>query len=355
MLVRSLTFCLLILITLTGILNSCSRDQIWLAKFSYQDKEYSVRIKDVREDLLFTARRRRQIATDVNWHKNYLFSKYLAQEVAVLEELDRGLMDNPDFETAYEELSKQGIPHETIIKQIALEHFRKEFRKKFADHILPAITEEVLKAYYEENKDAAVEERDGRMIPLTFPQVRDEIYEVVCEEYWDDFIKTWYEEMKRKYNVVYNEEGIHILMDMEMNYIDKYAKALGPNIALNKQATASSELKSGCETAMAFDSKDETVWSTATEKGPHWIAVDLGGKMPVSRVVLEWGEHYPSSFIVQASSDGNNWKDVFTVTEDTGGVNRVNEVLLENINERYIRIFIGEDTVFSVREFEVYN
>jgi hypothetical protein len=355
MLVRLWTFCPLVLMTLVGILSSCSRDGTWLVKFNYQDREYSVRIKDVREDLLLTARRHRQITEDMDWHKNYLFSKYLSIDVAVLEELDKGLMNTPDFKTAYDELSKQNVPHETIIKQIALEQFRKEFRKKFADHILPAITEEVLKAYYEENKDAAVEEKDGSRVQLTFTQVRDEIYEVVCEEHWHDFTKAWYEEMRLKYNVEYNEEGIHTLMDMEINYIDKYAKALGPNIALNKQATASSELKSGCETAMAFDGKDETVWSPATEKGPHWIAVDLGGKMSVSRVILEWGERYPNSFLVQVSSDGDNWKEAYAVTESSGGVNQVNEVLLENINERYIRIFIAGSVHFSLREFEVYN
>ncbi|MBN1797704.1 MAG: discoidin domain-containing protein [Spirochaetales bacterium] len=355
MLLRSLTFYLLVLMTLAGILNSCSRDGTWLVKFNYQDREYSVRIKDVREDLLLTARRHRQITEDMDWHKNYLFSKYLSADVAVLEELDKGLMNTPDFKTAYDELSKQNVPHETIIKQIALEQCREELRKKFTETILSSITEKVLRDYYEKNKAAAVREKDGRMIQLTFPEVRDEIYEVVCEEHWHDFTKAWYEEMKLKYNVVYNEAGLHTLMNMEVNYIAEHAKALGPNIALHKPSTASSVLKNGSGSAMALDGREETEWSPATEKGPHWIAVDLGGKMPVGRVVLEWGEHYPSSFIVQASSDGNNWKDVFTVTEDTGGVNSVNEVLLENINERHIRIFIAGNTNFSLREFEVYN
>jgi hypothetical protein len=354
MLVRSLTIWLLILIPLTGILSSCSRDQTWIAKFNYQDKEYIVRIKDVKEDLFFTARRHDEITEDINWHKNYLFSKYLSQDVAVLEVLNTGLMNNPDFKTAYDELSKQGILHDVIIKQIALEQFRKQLRKQFNDNILPTITEKVLREYYEKNKDAAVEERDGRMIQLTFPQVKEEIYDVVCEEHWHDFIKAWHEEMKKKYNVVYNEDGIRIMMDLEINYIDKYSRPLGPNAALNKPATASSTLKKGNEAAMALDGQEETEWSPATERGPHWIAVDLGEKMPVGRVVVEWGE-YPESFVVQISPDGYQWMDAYSVNQATGGVNTVNEVLLENINERYIRIFIAGNTNFSLREFEVYN
>jgi hypothetical protein len=82
--------------------------------------------------------------------------------------------------------------------------------------------------------------------------------------------------------------------------------------------------------------------------------VDLGEKMPVGRVVVEWGE-YPESFVVQISPDGYQWMDAYSVNQATGGVNTVNEVLLENINERYIRIFIAGNTNFSLREFEVYN
>jgi hypothetical protein len=471
-----------VLIIMPVIILGCSPDDIELAKFIYKNREYTVKIKEVKEELFLTARQHSRIATDFNWHTNYIFANYLSQDIAVLEELNKGLANNPVFKAAYDQLCekkylwdlfKQGqvillkdvnnhtaedyaqevkkrnvinlyscdlnnntlsirgmsykldkLPDEiilfkvydkpytwgevkriillfepyftekidmpsfqnqmknlkdlllfveaarnagldrpnkqegldeNIVKKIALEQFRRELRYKFAAEILPKVTEQVLRDYYEKNRDAAVEEREGKMTPLTFRQLKDEIYNVVCEEYWQDFVKAWNEEMKKKYNVAYNKEGILILMDMEKEYINKYVLPLGPNLALNKTVKASSEQKNRQLAAMACDGQQETTWSPAATSGPHWIAVDLGKKIAVSSVVLKWGENHPGSFTVQASSDGQDWTDAYTVSAATGGVNRVNEVLLENINQRFIRIFIKENADFSLKELEVYN
>jgi hypothetical protein len=345
MLVRSLTFCLLILITLTGILNSCSRDGTWLVKFKYQNREYSVRIGEVKKDLLLMARRQRRISTDLEWHKNYLFSKYLSAEIAVLEELNRVTETATVAPKTPDDKEKQ----KTLIQ------FRTYLRSKFAEKVLPTITDRVLRTYYENNKAAAVRKQDGKTVQLTFVQVKQEIYEVVCEDYWHDFVKNWNEDMKKKYVVEYNEDGIRLLMDMEREYLDKIVQAQGPNLALYKQASASSSLNNENNAGMAFDGKQETAWVPAADSGPQWIIIDLGEKKQFRRVVLDWGKGFPAFFTIQASEDGRLWSNVYLVNKSTGGGNEVNEVLFERTKKRFIKILINDNNGYALREFQVYN
>jgi hypothetical protein len=345
MLVRSLTFCLLILITLTGILSSCSRDGTWLVKFNYQNREYSVRIGEVKKDLLLMARRQRRISTDLEWHKNYLFSKYLSAEIAVLEELNR-VTETATVATKTPDDKE---------KQKALIQFRTYLRSKFAEKVLPTITDRVLRTYYENNKAAAVRKQDGKTVQLTFAQVKQEIYEVVCEDYWNDFVKNWNEDMRKKYVVEYNEDGIRLLMDMEREYLDKITQAQGPNLALHKQASASSALNNEKKAGMAFDGKQETAWVPAADGGPQWIIVDMGEKKQFRKVVLNWGKDFPACFTIQASEDGRLWSNVYLVNKSTGGGNEVNEVLFERTKKRFIKILINDNNGYALREFQVYN
>jgi len=345
MLVRSLTFCLLILITLTGIVSSCSRDGTWLVKFKYQNREYSVRIGEVKKELLVMARRQRRISTDPEWHKNYLFSKYLSADIAVLEELSRAAGTATVGPKAPDDKEKQK----------ALTQFRTYLRAKFADNVLPTITDRVLRTYYENNKAAAVRKQNGKTVQLTFAQVKQEIYEVVCEDYWHDFVKNWNEDMKKKYGVEYNEDGIRLLMDMEREYLNEIIQPQGPNLALHKQARASSALNNENNACMAFDGKQETKWIPAAASGPQWIIVDLGEKKQFRKVVLDWGKDFPASFTIQASEDGRLWSNVYLVNKSTGGGNEVNEVLFERTKKRFIKILINDNNGYALREFQVYN
>lgn len=345
MVVRLLKFYLLILITLTGILTSCSRDGTWLVKFKYQNREFDVRIGEVKKDLLLMVRRQRRISTDPEWHKNYLFSKYLSAEIAVLEELSRAAGTATVAPKAPDDNEKQK----------ALIQFRTYLREKFTDKVLPTITDRVLRTYYENNKAAAVRKQNGKTVQLTFAQVKQEIYDVVCEDYWHDFVKTWNEDMKKKYGVKYNEDGIRMLMDMEREYLDKIMQPQGPNLALHKQASASSSLNNEKTAEMACDGKQETAWIPAADGGPQWIVVDLGEKKQFKKVVLDWGKNFPAAFTVQSSDNGRLWSNVYSVNKSTGGGNEENEVLFEPTTKRFIRILINQNTDFSLRELQVYN
>ncbi|MGC8770533.1 MAG: discoidin domain-containing protein [Brevinematia bacterium] len=462
---------------------SCSTDNMKLAEFSYKGRKYFVKIKDVKDDFLLTARRYRQITNDINYHKNSIFANYLSKDVALIEELESGLTNSVEFKSKYEllkqkkyysELFSRGekillkemrlnlknkykginqeekqviekeyadnfkkeniksfyeidnkknlikinqefynpfnipediilfkvfnkpynwkaskwiilmynpnfnekkiedfienmenlkdlllavevarkkgverglkIDEENLIKEIALEHFRNKMREEFKIKVLPEITTDMLKAYYESNKSLAFVEKDGKKIQLTYNDVKDEIYNVICEEKWNDFIRIWNEEMKKKYNVIYNEKGINILMKMETEYISKIFRRR-ENLALNKLSFNSMSSSS----QNAFDGDENTLFVFDSQDS-KWIGVDLGKKYPIKSVVIKWNI-YPESFIVQISSDGKQWRNVYYVDKVFGGIN---EVLLENIRTRYLRIFTYSAKSFSIREFEVY-
>ena len=345
MLIRSWIFPLLILFPVAGILSSCSLNQTWLVKFNYHDREYSVRIKEVKDDLFVMARRQRQISTDLEWHKNYLFSRYLSGEIAVLEELGTEALPHNIDNSA----------HYAMVKKNALDSFRQKFRARFAATVLPQITDQVLQTYYNHNITATLSKQEDRTVQLPYAQVKQEIYEVVCEEYWSDYMKTWNEEMKEKYEVVYNEDGIHLLMDREAEYLNKIIQPKGTNLALYKPASASSALDNENSADMAFDGKQETVWIPAPNSSQQWITVDLGAKKPFKKVVLYWGKDFPASFTVQAADDGQKWRDIFLVNESTGSGNEVNEILLERTQKRFIKILINDNNGYTLRECEVYN
>ncbi|MEJ5283504.1 MAG: discoidin domain-containing protein [Brevinematales bacterium] len=463
---------------------SCSNyDDMKVAGFSYKGKEYFVKIKDVKDDFLLTARRYRQITNDINYHKISIFANYLSKDVALIEELESGLTNSVEFKSKYEllkqkkyysELFSRGekillkemrlnlknkykginqeekqviekeyadnfkkeniksfyeidnkknlikinqefynpfnipediilfkvfdkpynwkiskwiilmynpnfnekkiedfienmenlkdllivvevakkkgiergikIKEENIIKEIALESFRNKIKEEFKVKVLPEITTDIIKAYYESNKNLAFVEKDGKKLQLTYNDVKDEISNVICEEKWRDFLRKWNEEMRKKYNVIYNEQGINTLMKMETEYISKIFRRR-ENLALNKASFNSMNINS----KNAFDGDENTLF-VFDSPDSKWIGVDLGKKYPIKSVVIKW-DVYPESFIVQISSDGKQWRNVYYVDKVFSGIN---EVLLENIRTRYLRIFTYSAKSFSIKEFEVY-
>ncbi len=470
---------------------SCSNDNKKLIEFTYKGKEYVLKLKDVKEDFLLTARRHRTITNDILYHKNSLFANYLSKEIAVIEEIEHGLTNSKDFKKKYEllyqkkyymdlfsrgnkilikemknKLKKYQTSHnireleekyvedfkrqnieelyfidgknnlikvgnsnyslkklpdevilfkvfnkpyswrelreiihlfdpdftnsiairyfqeslqnskdllicvekakikkldkpikkdsidESILKEIALENFRERMRKQFKKEILPTITPKIVREYYEKNKDLAIKEENGKKIQLSFNDVKEEIYNVVTEEKWHDFIRSWNEEMKKKYNVVYNDEGIKKLMKMEKIYVSRTFKNKGKNLALNKKNFASGSLTEKNKPFYAFDGNDETEWISDNNINPQWIYVDLGRKKNIGSVTLKWGKSYPLSAILQVSIDGKKWVEAYKIENISGGTH---VVLLEKVKARFVRLFTDEKTPISLTEFEVYE
>ncbi len=243
---------------------------------------------------------------------------------------------------------KIDIIDEAILKEIALENFREKMREKFKKEILTAITPEVVREYYENNKNLAIKEENGKKIQLSFNDVKEEIYNVIAEEKWHDFIRSWNEAMKKKYKVVYNDDGIKKLMKMEKRYVSGTFKNKGENLAFNKRVFASG----GDKPSYACDGKDDTEWISDATVNPQWIYVDLEKKKNISSINLKWGKDYPSNLILQASNDGKNWRDVYNLTDISGGVNIV---LIEKTKARFIRLVTQNESNFALKEFEIYE
>ena len=85
------------------------------------------------------------------------------------------------------------------------------------------------------------------------------------------------------------------------------------NVALGEKCTASVRNDvDGNEARAAFDDNPRTRWSADDGEYPHWLKVDLGSSLPVSRSEIEWeakrGRIY--KYIIEASDDDKNWTRV---------------------------------------------
>ncbi|WP_010681324.1 M6 family metalloprotease domain-containing protein, partial [Acetivibrio cellulolyticus] len=143
------------------------------------------------------------------------------------------------------------------------------------------------------------------------------------------------------------------------------------NLALNKTATASSQLSNEPAanavngTTYADTSSIHDKWCTGQGAGNNsWLKLDLGSIMTVNRwkVVHEKGSgspctgYYTSAFRLQISSDGvNNWTDVDVVTGNTLGVT---DRFVTPFRARYVRLYINTadiDNCARIYEFQLFN
>jgi len=95
-----------------------------------------------------------------------------------------------------------------------------------------------------------------------------------------------------------------------------YPEELKPsprNIALGKTCSSSiRDRNDGNEASAAFDDDLRTRWSADDGDYPHWLKVDLGRSLPVSRSEIEWegkkGRIY--KYIIESSDDDKTWKRI---------------------------------------------
>lgn len=123
-------------------------------------------------------------------------------------------------------------------------------------------------------------------------------------------------------------------------------------ISRGKSVIASST-KEGNPSYVADGNRD-TRW--AAEKNPHeWIMIDLGEKMKVGGVRLNWETAYAKRYKVQLSDDGSHWRDVLNI--DNGEIG-VSEYFFTGKYARYVRmqgVELGSDYGYSLWDFDVYG
>ncbi|RJL32905.1 hypothetical protein D5H75_15000 [Bailinhaonella thermotolerans] len=97
-----------------------------------------------------------------------------------------------------------------------------------------------------------------------------------------------------------------------------------------RPATASS---SALDPAHAFDGVRLTRWSSGPTR-EAWLQVDLGARLPVNRVTLEWAGEPPGEYEIHLSDDGETWQT--TLVRPTGSAEE--EIPLPGTPARHIRL-----------------
>jgi len=127
------------------------------------------------------------------------------------------------------------------------------------------------------------------------------------------------------------------------------------NLALNKNATASSvETGTILVASNAVDGDLGTRWSSHNSD-PQWISIDLGSFCDITKVILSWETAYAKSYKIQISDDGTYWTDVYSTTAGNGG----SDNLSLTFNARHVRMYGTErgNTAwgYSLFEFAIYG
>ena len=117
------------------------------------------------------------------------------------------------------------------------------------------------------------------------------------------------------------------------------------------QASASSKQVAALAPAYAIDGNETTRWGGTFSPG-HWLQVDLGRAADVGGVRIHWDSGFAVGYRIQASLDGQQWRDVY-VSKDSRGA--TDYLFFPMTNARYLRLASPERTAdwgVSVFEFE---
>ncbi len=124
-------------------------------------------------------------------------------------------------------------------------------------------------------------------------------------------------------------------------------------VAFQKQASASSTLRSEFAPSRAVDGNPATYWSSEFSD-PAWLQVDLGKSQSINRVRIDWQGAFAKEFVVAVSEDGQTWTEVYSAKEATGGVN---EIRFEPQRARWVKVHgtvRGTKWGYAVRELRVF-
>ncbi|WP_229899172.1 discoidin domain-containing protein, partial [Streptomyces capoamus] len=123
--------------------------------------------------------------------------------------------------------------------------------------------------------------------------------------------------------------------------------------ARGRTATASSTENAGTPASAAVDGNTATRWSSQAAD-PQWLQVDLGAVQDLCKIDLSWEAAYGKDFRIEASSDGQGWNTLKSVTGGTGGTASYDV----SGAGRYVRIYgtaRGTGYGYSLWEFAVHT
>ncbi|MBO5797910.1 MAG: discoidin domain-containing protein, partial [Clostridia bacterium] len=100
---------------------------------------------------------------------------------------------------------------------------------------------------------------------------------------------------------------------------------------------------------------------THEEDPDPWFSVDLGALFDINQVVLAWGatdapyqNDYATTYRIQVSDDGEEWKTMYTVTD---GTLETRTLRFDSVNTRFVRVAVDAcaDRRASLKELYVYE
>lgn len=119
------------------------------------------------------------------------------------------------------------------------------------------------------------------------------------------------------------------------------------------KAVTTSDIEGGYVGSNATDGNATTRWSSVHEDN-QFIQIDLGTRVNVDRILLNWEAAFGSGYFISLSDNEMDWQEIYRTTDGQGGI----ETLDVNGAGRYIRL-TGTDRAtpygFSLWEFEVYG
>ncbi|MFI9822531.1 discoidin domain-containing protein [Streptomyces sp. NPDC052013] len=131
----------------------------------------------------------------------------------------------------------------------------------------------------------------------------------------------------------------------------------GVNLAEGASATASStewNPFTSYAPGRAVDGDRGTRWASDWSDG-QWLRIDLGATRQVGRVTLDWERAYGRSYRVEVSTDGADWRTVWSTTSGDGGLDTAR---FTPSQARHLRIQLldrGTDWGYSLREVSVHS
>ncbi|MGP4045762.1 galactose-binding domain-containing protein [Streptomyces sp. 2A115] len=131
----------------------------------------------------------------------------------------------------------------------------------------------------------------------------------------------------------------------------------GVNLANGSSVSASSSESNPFTSyapGRAVDGDTGTRWASDWSDD-QWLRLDLGSARLVKRVTLDWERAYGKAYRVELSTDGTNWRSVWSTTTGDGGLDTAS---FTGVSARYVRVHgldRGTEWGYSLQEVGVYS
>lgn len=125
------------------------------------------------------------------------------------------------------------------------------------------------------------------------------------------------------------------------------------NLAAGAKVSATvSDTAHGFTPELATDDDPKSRWSSGPTQAEQSLTLDLGKAVAFNTVAIEWEAAVPREYRVEASSDGKEWKPVFTGEAKPGRTT----ASFSNTNGRHLRIVMSKPATpwgYSIHNIEV--